>query len=212
MIYTIGGIKGGSGKSTHATNLTVMLAKQGHDVLLVDADDQQTSKEFNEWRQDTFGDTGYTFVQLYEKAVASEVLKLSSKYNHIVIDTGGRDTKSQRAAMAISDIYLAPFRPKSFDIWTLEKTEELVSEISTVNQKLKAFSFINEGFHQGKDNEDVAQILKESEVLSYIDAPVRNRKAVSNAASEGRAVIEYKPQDEKAISEFTTLFNIIISM
>jgi chromosome partitioning protein len=42
MIYTIGGIKGGCGKTTIATNLTILMAAEGRDVLLVDADDQET--------------------------------------------------------------------------------------------------------------------------------------------------------------------------
>ena len=49
-IYTVGGIKGGSGKTTVATNLTVMLAAEGRDVLLVDADDQETASDFTVWR------------------------------------------------------------------------------------------------------------------------------------------------------------------
>ena len=47
MIYMIGGIKGGSGKTTVATNLTVWLSSQGRDVLLVDADDQETATDFH---------------------------------------------------------------------------------------------------------------------------------------------------------------------
>jgi chromosome partitioning protein len=34
MIITVGGIKGGTGKTTIATNLTVWLSQQGADVLL----------------------------------------------------------------------------------------------------------------------------------------------------------------------------------
>ena len=40
MIVVIGGIKGGSGKTTPATNLTVMRTLEGRNILLVDADDQ----------------------------------------------------------------------------------------------------------------------------------------------------------------------------
>ena len=43
MIVLVGGVKGGSGKSTIATNLAVALSHFRHDVLLVDTDGQQTS-------------------------------------------------------------------------------------------------------------------------------------------------------------------------
>ena len=46
MIITVGGIKGGSGKSTVATNLAVLRARAGRDVLLVDADGQETASDF----------------------------------------------------------------------------------------------------------------------------------------------------------------------
>jgi chromosome partitioning protein len=45
MIIVVGRIKGGSGKSTIATNLTILLAKND-DVLLIDANDQETATDF----------------------------------------------------------------------------------------------------------------------------------------------------------------------
>ena len=43
MIVLIGGEKGGTGKSTLATNLAVCLAHRGRDVLLLDCDPQRSS-------------------------------------------------------------------------------------------------------------------------------------------------------------------------
>ena len=130
MIYTIGGIKGGSGKTTIATNLVVMLYLKGRDVLFVDADDQETATDFTHWRNETLPDgVGYTAIQLANNAVRTEILKLKSKYDDIVIDTGGRDTTSQRAAMTVSDVLVVPFIPRSFDMWTLEKVARLIDEM-----------------------------------------------------------------------------------
>ena len=49
-IITVGGIKGGSGKTTTAVNITISLSKLSGDVLLVDADDQESATDFTKWR------------------------------------------------------------------------------------------------------------------------------------------------------------------
>ena len=153
MIYTIGGIKGGSGKTTVATNLTVWLSSQGRDVLLVDADDQETATDFTVWRSElTGGNTGYTAIRLSDSAVRTEVLKLEPKYDDIVIDTGGRDTASQRAALTIANVFLLPFIPRSFDIWTLEKVTALIEEVHPINPALKILAFLNRSDPRGSDN------------------------------------------------------------
>jgi len=46
MIYTIGGIKGGSGKKTLAVSLAVMLYKNKRTALLVDADKKVNATDF----------------------------------------------------------------------------------------------------------------------------------------------------------------------
>jgi cellulose biosynthesis protein BcsQ len=44
--------KGGSGKTTVATNLAVIRASHGSDVLLIDADDQETASDFTVLRDE----------------------------------------------------------------------------------------------------------------------------------------------------------------
>ena len=41
--------------------------------------------------------------KLTGKAVRTEILELAPKYDHTIVDTGGRDTTSQRAALAVSN-------------------------------------------------------------------------------------------------------------
>jgi chromosome partitioning protein len=207
MIYTVGGQKGGSGKTTVATNLAVLLISQGRDVLLVDADDQETASDFTALREErTDNQAGYTAVKLSGINILKQVPKLAERYQDIVIDTGGRDTESQRAALTVTNIFLIPFVPRSFDIWTLEKVEFLVEQARSANPKLKAFVFINRADPRGGDNDEAAQLLKQSEVLQYIDSPLGNRKAFANAAANGIGVIELKNTDEKAVNEFKALY------
>ena len=210
MITVCGGIKGGSGKTTVATNLAVMCANAGRDVLLVDADDQETAADFTVLRNDTRpGGAGYTSIKLSGTAVRTETARLHTKYEDIIIDTGGRDTTSQRAALSVADVLLIPFVPRSFDVWTLEKVAGLVSEMSAVNQDLRAYVFLNRADPRGQDNHEAAELLRENDVLAFIDTPLGTRKAFANAAALGLGVTELKPPDQKASDEILALFRYL---
>lgn len=212
MIIAIGGIKGGSGKTTVATNLAILCAQE-QDVLLVDADDQETATDFTILRNETFpGGAGYTSIKLTGPAVRTEIQRLTSKYDTILIDTGGRDTASQRAALSVAHLLLIPFIPRSFDIWTLEKVSQLVAEMRAANPLLQACVFINRADPRGQDNAEAAEALKETTVLEFIDTPLGSRKAYGNAAAQGRAVTELKPQDVKATEEILTLYQHVFNI
>jgi chromosome partitioning protein len=212
MIIVVGGIKGGSGKTTVATNLAVIRSSEGHDVLLIDADDQETSTDFTIIRNERRPDgAGYTSIKLTGPAVRTETLRLANKYEDIIIDTGGRDTTSQRAALTVADFLLVPFVPRSFDVWTLEKVSGLVGEMQAANPDLQALTFINRADPRGQDNDDAAGVLRETEMLSFVETPLGARKAFSNAAAAGLAVTETRPQDPKATEEMMTLYRYIFA-
>ena len=213
MIITVGGIKGGSGKSTVATNLVVLRSLEGRDVLLVDADTQTTSSDFSLQRNNkTDGNAGFTCIKLAGQAVRTETLRLADKYQDIIIDTGGRDTTSQRAALTVSDILLAPFQPSSFDLWSLEQTELLYTEMQPANAKLKGYTFLNKAEPRGPDNEEAAEMLREVQALQFLDIALVYRKAYRTAAGRGLAVTEVKPRDDKAINEFMTLYRCLFDV
>jgi chromosome partitioning protein len=212
MIVTVGGIKGGTGKTTVATHLACIAASQKADVLLVDADDQETAADFTAARKEDHPDAArFTCAKLTGRSVRTEILELAPKYDHVIIDTGGRDTTSQRAALSVSDILLVPFAPRSFDIWTLSKVGGLVDEMRTANPDLKAYVFLSradpEG--QGTENKEATELLTEMKSLTFIDAPIRNRKAFAHAASQGLAVTELagSQRNAKAVDEIMTLFS-----
>ncbi len=213
MIIVIGGIKGGSGKTTVATNLAVMRSGEGNDVLLIDADDQETSTDFTILRNEILENgAGYTNIKLTGAAVRTETLRLKDKYQDIIIDTGGRDTSSQRAALTVADILLVPFVPRSFDVWTIEKVSNLVAEMKTVNPELRACMFLNRADPRGQDNYDTAEVLRENDTLTFLDTPLGARKAFSNAAAAGLGVSELKPLDPKAFGEISKLHDYIFDI
>lgn len=208
MIITVGGIKGGCGKSLIATNLTVLRAQYKRKVLLVDADEQGTAGDWTEHRTGLGVETLWTTIRLKASAVRTEIKKMAHDYDDIIIDCGGRDTASLRAALTVSDIFLVPFQPKSFDIWTAEKVSTLIEEAKALNEHLIAYAVINCAASRGTDNEDAKTILAKSEGLKLLPATIGMRKAFSNATSEGLGIMEMR-HDKKAQKEMVALHDAI---
>lgn len=210
MIYTTAGTKGGSGRSTIAENLTCWLVRQGHDVLLVDGDDQGTVADFTIWREASKGDIGYTLVQLGGGNVRKQVEALKPKYDHIVIDTGGRDTTSQRAALYVADVALIPIQPRSHDVWTLSKLMEMIDEVQATRAvPLIIYTFLNRADITSQENRDAAEALASIQELGFIPHAIKNRKAYPSAGAKGLAVFEMETPDAKAVDEIDSLFNAI---
>lgn len=211
-IIVIGGIKGGSGKTTIASNLVVARSLNGkRKVLLVDADEQRSASDWAEHRESMNILTPWTTVSLLGAAVRTQLLKMAKDYDDVIVDTGGRDTTSQRSALTVADIFLAPFQPRSLDVWTMGKVSSLLNEIKTVNPGIKAFAILNRRDPQGTDNEGAAEILSESEGITFLNTGIGQRKAFANAAAEGLGVFELKIQDKKAIAEMNQLCDALFS-
>lgn len=210
MITVVGGTKGGTGKSTVATNLAVMHAAAGSDVLLVDADEQGTSTNFTNMRNQTRPEgAGYTCVALTGKAVMTELRRLAPKYQEVVVDIGGANAATQRGALAVCDTYLVPFAPRSFDVWALARVAELVEEGRALNPDLRAYAFLNRADARGGDNAAAAEIIRDQSALEFLTASLGNRKSYARAATSGLSVIELRPADPKAVEEIESLFAVV---
>jgi chromosome partitioning protein len=212
MIVLVGGIKGGTGKSTIATNLAVYRASFGYRTLLVDGDDQNSVSDWAEQRNDYFKesvcDHEVTTVSIKGSYLFSEVSKMAIHYDDIIIDAGGRDTTTQRSALVIANKFVIPFKPRSFDVWTLNSVRKLYKDARIHNAKLKALVVINQADARGGDNEAAKEILQEIVEFKGGLCFIGNRKIFANAAAEGLSVCE-KGNDLKAQDEMMTLYRSI---
>lgn len=111
--------------------------------------------------------------------------------------------------MPKSDI---PFQPRSFDVWGVGDTAELVKEANSMRDGLRAFAVINGADPRGSDNAAAAEAVAELEHIQYLDTPIGRRKSLADAAGSGLSVVEWKPRDLKATAEVTALFNSILEL
>ncbi|HEY3527502.1 MAG TPA: AAA family ATPase [Nitrososphaeraceae archaeon] len=209
MIVVVGGVKGGTGKTTIATNLTVIRSASGKKVLLVDADEQKSSSLFASQRDGLGIQTNWTTIQLGGADLRKQISRLKPDYDDIIIDVGGRETTSQRSALTIADVYVLPFNPASYDIWTIGQVNTIISDMKTLNEKLKAIAFINRADPSGSDNDDAISILEECKEFECLKLTVGNRKIFRTSSGEGLSVVEVKKADKKAVQEITDLYEYV---
>lgn len=213
MIIVVGGIKGGVGKSTIAANIAVLAARAGADVLLADADAQQTTMTWAAARADNAAASApVTTIAVAGKQVRGELQRLAEKFGVVLVDAGARDTTSQRAALSVADVVLLPFPPRGPDLWTLDAVAEQLAEIRAINTALKAVAFVNKADFVGSDNAEAEQAFAEH-TDQITAAPVRigTRKGIAVAHLVGLAAIEAARPDIKAVAELDALYQYVFS-
>ena len=126
MIILFGGEKGGTGKTTLATNLAAMRARAGRDVLLIDTDPQGSASYWTQCRDEEKVEPRVACVQKFGKGLQAEVRDLANRYQDIIIDAGGRESVELRAGIVVADFAFIPIQPSQFDVWTLGRMDDLV--------------------------------------------------------------------------------------
>jgi chromosome partitioning protein len=218
MIILVGGEKGGTGKSTIATNLATMRTTKGIDTLLFDIDPQKTSTFWASRRDENNISPRITSCQKILDSrilnagvvIRNELKALMSKYENIIVDAGGAASEVLRAAMTMADILILPLMPSSFDIWTLGTVNNLISEVKHTNPNIIAKVVYNKVAPHPQtaksEMEESNEILSDFESIKRFDTILIYRVAIRRSQSKGQAIVEYRPLDDKANEEINSLY------
>lgn len=200
MKVLIGGEKGGSSKSTNATNLAVYLAHEGVDVVLLDADPQGTSARFVERRNEFYPDLPAVHCVQRSGDVSATIKDLIQRYQVVIIDAGGRDSKELRTAMVVADLFITPIRASQADLETLPHVNELVSLARSLNPNLGAYALLS----LAPSNPLITEVAEAKKMISKFDqlilanSIIRDRKVYRDALAEGRGVVEMTNSQARA--------------
>ena len=213
MIVAVATEKGGVGKSTIAVNLAIYRAQQGHEVLLVDADPQGSVGEFVKIRDDENVLPMITCVAITGRSVSTEIRKLESKYETIVIDTGGRDSAGLRSSLITANTLIVPFLPGQFDLWAVENMNKLIEDAIILNPDLRALALLNKCDSNPliEMSDDAIKYAKEQPNLHVLDVKFGYRITYRRSVAEGRAVNELDKKDPKAIIEMDRLYKEVFN-
>lgn len=216
IVITIGGVKGGSGKSTIAVNFATACKHMGLNVALLDADPKPASRP---WaiRRDKRREEGEEILpiscyRLRGDSLHLGVRKLQEEHQIVIVDCGGFEGAEQRAALAHSKIGIFPFTPSIMDTDTAQDVQSMLQQVMATNDKLICLAVASNApsnpFIQ-YETDDLRDFLKEYPIFKIMDAVIRNRKAYRDTAKLGIGVVEFA--DNKARTEMQTFTEEVLS-
>ncbi|MBS0969523.1 cobyrinic acid ac-diamide synthase [Chimaeribacter arupi] len=210
MIILIGSQKGGCGKSTTAANICAELARQGKDVILVDADRQGTASN---WVTDRNGQEDLPVVHSIQKFdnIRETLLDLAKRYEYVVVDSAGRDSRELRTGMTAANVLLVPFRPSQPDLDTLPKLNDIITQALDINEALRPCAVLTMAPTNPVINEtqEAKDYLADFPILNLLNTVIRDRKIYRDCMSEGKGVVEM--DNGKAKAEIQCLVQELIS-
>ena len=181
--------KGGSGKSTIATNLAGFFAQQDDKVILSDLDRQQSATSWLDRRPANY--PLITAHQTKDKSTIKE--KLVNKTQWMITDSPGgfRDDKLSEAVKQ-ADCIIVPVQPSAFDMGATQDFLDILNAEKAIRKNKTFIALVGM-----RVNYRTHAALKLVEFLEQTDLPVltylRNAQIYVTAAEQGLSIFDMRP-------------------
>ena len=191
--------KGGTGKTTLATHLSVAAESAGHTAALIDLDPQSSAAK---WRDNRDGDTPAVISTHSERL--SQILKLAEANGatFAILDTAPHTETAALDAARAADMALVPCKPALIDLQAIGSTLDVVHLA-----KVPAHIVLNAVPSRGDLAEQARQAV---DIYDIPCAPceVGHRIGFVHAYNAGLTVQEFEPSS-KATNEINALYTYI---
>ena len=192
LVVAIVNQKGGTGKTTLATNLAWVLAEKGN-VLLVDADPQASALN---WVAGESEVPSTLTVQGTETDDVPRLVrsKVADGYDWVIIDGPPGITKTTADAVRVADVVLIPTQPSPLDVWAASDIVAAVqARQKTTRGKPKAAFVITMAQPRTRLSHQIDDALNDMGI-PVLQARTTRRVAYPNAINDGNAVTAGRDQ------------------
>jgi chromosome partitioning protein len=196
MIVIVGSNKGGTGKTTTATNISVALASRKKDVCLVDADFQRSSSRWYQDRQESKLIPSVTLIEKYDN-ISNTIEDLGKKFDYVIVDVAGRNSREMITGLSVSDILLSPHQASQLDLDTIQELQNQITRVKDLNPSLKKCYILHTMANTNpavktKEEADFINFLSDYPDLNLLKSSLYYRKVYRDVMPCGKSVIESK--------------------
>jgi chromosome partitioning protein len=196
MIISILNPKGGSGKTTLATNLARGLQAAGLSVLLVDSDTQGTLRDWNE--RCTLNDSPLV-VAMDKPTLEKDLPKVGNGYDVVIIDGSAKSDRMNISAIKASDCVIIPLQPSGADIWAVADLVEHIKERQEITDgKPKAAFMVSRAIRGTRFANEAAGVVREYG-LHILEKGTTQKMAYIEALTDGSTVLDTEPKGKAAL-------------
>ena len=195
MITVVGNLKGGTGKSTVAFNLSIWVAtRRNVHVSVYDLDPQATITDALEIRMED----GY--VPALEPIHFVSQLGSEGKHTEVLVDIGVSDSEAMNAAIQRADRIVIPVAPSQADVWSTQRFLKLIANVRKSGAQPEIIGFMNRSdTHTAvRETDDAYEALSGLPGIKMIKPRLYQRTAYRRSFSEGLAVFEMDPKSKAA--------------
>ena len=169
MIISFLNQKGGVGKTTLSVNVAACLARQGHRVLLIDADKQGSATTWASLR----ADAPFQVVSMARANMARDALKLAADYTHTVIDGPPHAEEIARSCIVASDL-----------------TARQIKEAQDFKPSLKCGFVVSRKIGKTVIGRDIRNMASEAG-LPILKCEIEQRVAFAESLTMGQTIFEW---------------------
>ena len=193
MITIVGCNKGGAGKTTTAVNLAVALAKQGHEVCLVDADPQRSASRWYAEREAAGLKPAITLIEKRDN-ISATLKTLNEKFEHVIVDVAGRNSRELITGAAVADLIIAPHQCSQLDLDTLVELQDQVIRVRDLNPGLRVYAYhamaSTNAAVKETERREFLEFIAEFPEIQPLAAIGYYRKAYKDSIPLGKSVLE----------------------